>query len=122
GTKTASGRPILANDPHLAPVLPAHWYLAHLETPEWSVVGGSIPGIPGFGFGHNRHAAWGVTAGLIDTTDLFVEEVGADGASVRRGDEFVACEVRTEAIEIKGSASEHVEVLITDRGPVVGPA
>lgn len=122
GDKTASGRPILANDPHLAPILPAHWYLAHITTPDWSVVGGSIPATPGFGFGHNGTAAWGVTAGLIDTTDLFIEEVGSDGASVRRGDGFVACDVRRERIEVKGGSTVEVDVLVTDRGPIVGPA
>ena len=122
GEHTASGRTILANDPHLAPTLPAHWYLAHLETPDWSLVGGSIPATPGFGFGHNGSAAWGVTAGLIDNTDLFIEEVGPDGRSVRRGGGFVACGVRQERIEIKGSDSVEIDILETDRGPIVGPA
>ncbi|MEE9205663.1 MAG: penicillin acylase family protein, partial [Acidimicrobiia bacterium] len=122
GERTASGRTILANDPHLAPTLPAHWYLAHLETPDWSLVGGSIPATPGFGFGHNGSVAWGVTAGLIDNTDLFIEEVGPDGRSVRRGEGFVACEVRQERIEIKGSDSVEIDILETDRGPIVGPA
>ena len=122
GDLTASGRAILANDPHLAPILPAHWYLAHVETPQWSVLGASIPGIPGFGFGHNGTAAWGVTAGLIDNTDLYIEDIGDDGRSVRRGTAFVPCTVRTEHIEVKGGDPVDIEVLETDRGPVVGPA
>lgn len=122
GAKTASGRAIVANDPHLAPILPAHWYLARVVTPEWTVVGGSIPATPGFGFGHNGSIAWGVTAGLIDTTDLFVEEIGPDGHSVRRGDDFVQVEVRRERIEVKGGTDIVLDVLQTDRGPVVGPA
>lgn len=123
GTRTRSGQPILANDPHLAPLLPAHWYLAHVETPEWSIVGGAIPGTPGFGFGHNGSAAWGVTAGLIDNTDLFAEEIGPDTRSVRRGTEFVPCEVRSESIEVKGSKEPlDIDVLVTDRGPIVSPA
>jgi len=122
GERTASGQTILANDPHLAPILPPHWYLAHLETPEWSVVGASIPGTPGFGFGHNGAAAWGVTAGLIDNTDLFIEDIGADGHSVRRGSDFVQCAVRHEHIEVKGGNPVEIEVLETDRGPIVGPA
>ena len=122
GERTASGKTILANDPHLAPILPAHWYLAHLETPEWSLVGGSIPGTPAFGFGHNGRAAWGITAGLIDNTDLFIEEVGPDGRSVRRGTSFVPCKVRHERIEVKGGDPVEIDVLETDRGPIVGPA
>ncbi|NQV04935.1 penicillin acylase family protein, partial [bacterium] len=122
GTKTASGRPIVANDPHLAPVLPSHWYLCHMTTPEWSAAGASFAGAPAIGAGHNGHAAWGVTAGLTDTTDLFFEEVGPDGRSVRRGDRFVPCEVFDEVIEVKGSDPVTEQVLMTDRGPIVGPA
>lgn len=120
--RTRQGRPILANDPHLAPVLPPHWYLAHITTPSWSLVGASVPATPLVGAGHNGFAAWGVTAGLIDTTDLFVEEVGPDGRSVRRGDRFVPCDVRTERIAVKGGDDEVLDVLVTDRGPIVGPA
>ncbi|NIQ52894.1 MAG: hypothetical protein GWN71_05405, partial [Gammaproteobacteria bacterium] len=76
-----------------APVLPAHWYLVHLRTPDWEVAGASMPGAPAVAVGHNGTAAWGVTAGMIDNTDLFIEELGPDGRSVRRGDRFVACEV-----------------------------
>jgi len=122
GSRTRSGRPLLANDPHLAPLLPPHWYLAHLTTPGWTVTGASLPGAPSFAAGHNGHSAWGVTAGLIDNTDLFVEEVGPDGASVRRGDGFVPCTARTEIIDVKGAEPEAITILETDRGPIVGPA
>lgn len=121
-SKTVSGRPILANDPHLAPILPPHWYLVRLVTPDWTVVGASTPATPGIAVGHNGSAAWGVTAGLIDNTDLFLEEVGPDGRSVRRGDGFVSCEVRREIIEVAGGDDVVIDVLETDRGPIVGPA
>jgi len=121
-SRTATGRPILANDPHLAPLLPPHWYLMHLETPDWSLAGASLAGTPAVAAGHNGHAAWGITAALTDTTDLFLEEIGPDGRSVRRGDEFVPCEVRSETIPVKGQRSEQLDVLVTDRGPIVGPA
>jgi penicillin amidase len=122
GSRTRTGRPLLANDPHLAPMLPPHWYLAHLTTPDWSVTGASLPGAPSFAAGHNGHSAWGVTAGLTDNTDLFVEEIGPDGTSVRRGDEFVPCAARTEIIDVKGGEPEAITILETDRGPIVGPA
>jgi len=120
GAHTASGRPILANDPHLAPLLPAHWYLAHLDTPEWRMVGASLPGTPAFGAGHNGFGAFGVTAGLIDNTDLFIEDVGPDGESVRRGDRFVPCEIERCTIEVRGGDDEEITVLRTDRGPLLG--
>ena len=122
GAKTASGRALLANDPHLEGVLPPHWYLASLETPEWHAAGASMIGVPGFGAGHNGTAAWGVTAGFSDTSDLFIEEVSADGRSVRRGDGFESCSVRREVIEVRGKAPVTEDVLVTPRGPVITPA
>jgi len=122
GSRTVTGRPILANDPHLAPTHPAHWYLARLSTPEWIVAGATFVGLPGVPAGFNEHGAWGVTAGLVDNTDLFVEEIGEDGRSVRQGDEFVPCDVLTEEIEVKGAEPVVEDVLITPRGPIVGPA
>jgi penicillin amidase len=121
-SRTASGRPILANDPHLDASLPPHWYLAHVCTPEWAVAGASFVGGPAFPAGHNGFAAWGVTAGFVDNTDLFLEEVGPDGCSVRQGDEYVPCEQIVEVIEVKGSEPVEEVVLITPRGPIIGPA
>jgi len=120
--RTASGRPILANDPHLSPSLPPHWYLVHLTTPEWSAAGATFLGLPGIPVGHNGFAAWGVTVGMTDNTDLFLEEIGPDGRSVRQGDSFVPCEVCLERIGVKGGAGVTEEVLITRRGPIIGPA
>ncbi len=119
--KTASGRPLLANDPHMLPSAPSQFYMAHLATPQWRVVGGTFAGIPCVGGGHNGHGAWGVTAAHADNTDLFIEEIGPDGRSVRVGEEFVPCPVRQENIEVKGRKPEVLEVLETPRGPIVGP-
>jgi penicillin amidase len=119
GSRTVSGKPIVANDPHLAPRLPAPWYLAHLRTPEWSMSGASFVGGPAFPIGTNGFAAWGITAGLTDATDLFLEEIGPDGISVREGGEFVPCEVITERIAVKGAPTQELQVLVTRRGPVV---
>jgi len=120
--KTRSGAALVANDPHLAPTLPPHWYLCHMETPHWALAGASFVGSPGVPAGHNGRAAWGVTAGLIDNTDLYIEQLGPDGTSVRRGEEFEQCQVVEEQISVKGGASVTETVLITDRGPVIGPA
>lgn len=121
-SRTATGRPILANDPHLAPVLPPYWYLAHVRTPKWAVAGASFVGAPGFPVGHNDTAAWGITAGLLDNTDLFIEEIGSDGRSVRQGDQFVPCATRREIIQVKGGQPVEEEILVTPRGPIIGPA
>ncbi len=120
GSRTATGRPLVANDPHLAPVLPPHWYLAHLTTPEWGLAGACLAGTPGFGVGHNEHVAWGVTAGLVDNTDLFLERIGPDGRSVREGERFVPCATRSETIRVRGGSPVTELVIETPRGPVIG--
>ena len=88
-SRTRSGRPLLACDPHLPPVLPVHWYFAHVRTPSFAVCGACFVGQCGFSIGHNGFAAWGPTAAHHDNTDLFVEQMGPDGTSVRDGDGFV---------------------------------
>ncbi len=120
--RTATGRPILANDPHLAPNLPPHWYLCHVSTPSWSVAGAALAGSPAVAAGHNGFAAWGVTAGLIDNTDLYVEEVSRDGRRVRHGAGWQDYEVRREVIPVRGGHPFVEDVLVTPRGPIVGPA
>ncbi len=122
GTHTATGRPLLANDPHLDAGLPPHWYLARVRTPRGSVAGATFLGSPGYFIAHNGHAAWGLTAGLVDNTDLFLEQIGPDGASVRQGDGFVPCSVREETIAVKGEAPVLERILQTPRGPVISPA
>lgn len=119
--KTATGRPLLANDPHMLPAAPSQWYLASIRTPEWGCIGGSFVGVPGQCTGHNGHAAWGITAAHVDHTDLFIEELGPNG-TIRKGDGFETCPILHEVIEVKGGREVIEEVLITPRGPIFSPA
>jgi penicillin amidase len=93
-----------------------------VATPGWTVAGASYVGAPVFPVGHNGFCAWGVTAGLVDSTDLFLERMGADGASVAEGEGWVPCTVRREVIKVRGGRSVVEEVVETPRGPIVGPA
>lgn len=122
GSRTPTGRPLLANDPHLVPSVPSHWYLARLQSEGWTVAGAALAGTPAIVVGHNGNCAWGVTAGLTDNTDLFLERVGADGRSVQEDGEYVPCRVRREVIQVKGADHVEEEVLVTSRGPVISPA
>ncbi|HSQ55971.1 MAG TPA: penicillin acylase family protein [Gemmata sp.] len=122
GSRTASGKPILASDPHLAPSAPPPWYLAHIRCPEWEAAGAMIVGAPGIGIGHNGFAAWGVTAGLTDNSDFFIETLGTDAKSVRESDgSFTRCEVVREVIRVKDGQDVVEDVLITPRGPIISP-
>ena len=121
GTRTESGKPLLANDPHLHLAMPVLWHVQHLSWDGQTVAGFTIPGIPLVVLGRNEHVAWGATAALLDTQDLFVErfEAGryeADGA-------WVEAEVVREEIAVRGRREPVVEeVVVTRHGPVVaGP-
>lgn len=120
-SRTKTGRALLACDPHLAPTLPSPWYLIHVRTPTWAMTGATLPSQPIASFGHTDHVAWGLTAGHADNTDLFLEEVSADGR-VREGYSWAPCEVREEIIHVKGKPDVRERVLVTKRGPIVSPA
>lgn len=119
GSRTASGAPILANDPHLAPGVPPPWYLAHLRTPEWELAGASFVGGPAFPTGFNGHAAWGITAACTDSADLSWEELSADGGTARGPDGPEPVERFVETIPVRGADAVVEEVLVTPRGPIV---
>lgn len=122
GARTRSGRPLLANDPHLPPIMPPHWYLARMQSPDWAITGAALPGTPAIAIGHNGNCAWGVTAGLTDNTDLFLERIGPDGRSALQDGEYVPCETRQEVIRVRGGSTVEEEVLVTPRGPIISPA
>jgi penicillin G amidase len=119
GPRTASGAPILANDPHLGPAIPPPWYLAHLRTPEWELAGASFVGGPAFATGFNGRVAWGITAACTDSSDLFWEELSAHGRTARGPDGTEPVERIVESIPVRGAAPVVEEVLITRRGPIV---
>lgn len=81
GEHTAAGVPVLANDPHLTHRAPGIFYMVHMEGPDFSVVGGSFPGIPGVLIGHGRDIAWGITNAFADTVDVVALRTpeGTDG-------------------------------------------
>ena len=80
GDRTTTGKPILANDPHLGYQAPNLWYLARIETPSWRIAGATVPGVPFHVLGHNGKVAWGMTTTESDTQDLFIERLPPDAA------------------------------------------
>lgn len=117
GEHTASGRPVLANDPHLGFTAPILWYLATLEAPGLYVSGATVPGVPFHLLGHNRAIAWGVTTTHSDLMDLFVEKE-QDGGYLRP-DGRVDFAVRDETILVKGAAPVQLAVRATVHGPII---
>ena len=121
GSRTASGKPLLANDPHLGLELPAVWYEMHLVAgPELEVMGVTLPGVPGVVLGHNRHIAWGFTHGMIDDLDFYLEKINpANTEEYWHNGVWQKMEVVEEYIPVKGRQPQRFLVRATARGPVV---
>jgi penicillin amidase len=130
GTRTATGAPILAGDPHRFIQLPGAYQQIRLactgEGDAFDVVGLAMPGIPGIAhFGHTGGVAWGITNAMADNQDVFIERLrrNADGSIEARGRYgWEPARTRTETIEVAGRDPETVEVIETARGPVIAEA
>ena len=120
GSRTRSGKPLLANDPHLGLRTPSLWYLARLEAPGIAVEGATLPGLPGIIIGHNDRIAWGVTNLEPDVQDLFVERVDPkDPARYLWKGQSLAFETRTEILHVRGGADVRLSVRTSVHGPIV---
>jgi penicillin G amidase len=111
GTRTASGLPLLAGDPHRPLEAPNVYVQGHVSCPDWDVLGIGIPGVPGFShFGHNDRVAWCITHAMADDQDLYQyapEQAGSGGSS------------RAELIEVRDADPVRIEARRGDRGPLV---
>ena len=120
GQHTESGKPILANDPHLSLDAPTLWYLVRIEAPGLKLAGASVPGVPGIVIGHNGRIAWGVTTSYIDTEDLIVERLDPEQAghylTPEGGKPFTT---RTETIQVRFGNPVTMTVRETRHGPVL---
>lgn len=123
GSRSRSGRPLLANDPHLDLTAPALWYLAHLHTPDHGVIGATVPGLPGVILGRNEHVAWAFTNTESDTQDLFIERLTAhDPAQYETPSGPRPFERRRELIEVKGRQAVVLDVRSSRHGPILSDA
>jgi penicillin G amidase len=126
GSHTVSGKPLLANDPHLRPTAPSIWHMVHLNAPGVRVAGITSPGVPGVIIGHNDRIAWGFTNVGPDVQDLYIEKF--DPANPKRYQTpqgWQDAVVRQEQIKVrKGFTSSETdtvvhEVTVTRHGPIV---
>ncbi len=126
GNLTASGKPMLANDPHLAPSAPSIWYMTHLAAPGLRTAGVTAPGAPGIIIGHNERIAWGLTNLAADVQDLYAETFDKDRPQFYKTPTgWRQAEVRREEIKVRKSpadaSTESVpfDVTVTRNGPIV---
>lgn len=123
GDHTITGKPLLANDPHLSPSLPSVWYQMGLHcttisaTCQYDVSGYTFAGMPGVVIGHNQDIAWGMTNSGVDVTDLYLEKLTGDGYQV--DDKVKPFTTRKETIKVAGGASKTIVVRETDNGPLL---
>ena len=120
GARTKSGRPILANDPHLGLRTPSVWYLARLEAPGLSVAGATLPGLPSVIIGHNARIAWGLTSLEPDVQDLYLEEIDPNNPErYFHAGAWHPFRTRTETIHVRGADDVVFPVRSSVHGPIV---
>lgn len=120
GEHTASGLPLLANDPHLGLQTPSLWYLVRIEAPGLNVMGGSLPGTPAVLLGRNDHIAWGFTNTGTDVQDIYIERLSpTDESQYLTPDGYTAFSTRSETIRVKGAPDEVLQVRESRHGPVI---
>jgi penicillin amidase len=119
GSRTASGKPLLANDPHRTIALPSLRYWVHLTAPGWDVVGGGEPALPGVAIGHNAHGAWGLTVFGLDQTDLYVYRLDPnDHTRYRWRGGWARMRTEADTVRVRGEAARAVTLRFTRHGPV----
>jgi penicillin amidase len=120
GSHTTSGKPLLANDPHLKLSAPALWYFARMEAPGLKVAGATMPGLPGVVLGQNEHVAWGFTNTGPDVQDLYLERIKPDDPDrYQTPDGWARFEHHEEVIKVRGGPDVTVTVQATRHGPVL---
>ncbi len=119
-SRTQTGRPILANDPHRQLGVPSLRYVVGLNAPGLDIIGAGEPALPGIAIGHNDDIAFGITIFAIDQEDLYVYELKQDDpASYRYESGWEKMKMVRETIEVKGGAAREVELQFTRHGPVL---
>lgn len=120
GSLSAAGKPLLANDPHRALLLPSLRYTVHLNGPGWNVIGAGEPALPGVAAGHNERIAFGFTIVGIDQQDVYVERLDpADPDRYLFQGRTEPMQIVRERIEVRGEAPREVTLRFTRHGPVL---
>ncbi len=121
GTMSATGAPLLANDPHRALLIPSLRKTVHLSAPGWDVIGAGEPALPGVAIGHNANVAWGLTIVGTDQQDLYIEQLNPDSPNqYRYKSAWKDMDVEHEQIAVKGQEKPtDVELQYTVHGPVI---
>lgn len=123
GSHSTTGKPLLANDPHLKLSTPALWYFARIEVPGLKVAGATLPGLPGVVLGQNAHIAWGFTNTGPDVQDLYLERIDPNAPNrYQTPTGWAEFEAFQETIAVRGKPPVAMTVRRTRHGPVISDA
>jgi penicillin amidase len=119
GAHAAGGKPMLANDPHLEPSVPATWYLIHIKAPGLNVSGATLPGVPCVISGHNENIAWGVTNLQADVLDLYLENIDPKTGRYQYKGATEQAQLDRQTIAVKGQKPVALDIWVTRHGPIL---
>lgn len=119
GAHAADGKPMAANDPHLAYSIPGTWHLIHLKAPGLDVTGAALPGLPCVITGHNDQIAWGVTNLQADSLDLYLEQMDERNGRYMFQGKLEQAQLDRQVIGVRGGKPVQVDTWVTRHGPVI---
>ena len=119
GKMSASGKPMIANDPHLAFTAPGKWYFAIIKSKDWNVEGFTLPGMPTVVIGKNQNISWVMTNVMADDADFYIEKFDSTGKKYSLNGEWKNLSIQKDSVVVKGSYKRYFEIRKTHRGPIV---
>ncbi len=120
GQKSECGKPLLANDPHLELTAPSIWYEMHLSCGELNVIGVSLVGAPGILIGHNEDIAWGLTNGMLDDVDFYIEQINPENPNqYQDGKAWRDFQIIEEEIAVRDSTPIKMQIKVSRNGPII---
>lgn len=117
--KSFSGKPIIANDPHLAFSAPGKWYAAVIKSPGWNAAGVTLPGVPGVVIGKNDNISWVLTNVMNDDSDFYTEKLDSSKTKYFVDGEWKKLNFIKDTIKIKNEKAQIIEIVETHRGPII---
>ncbi len=116
---SASGKPIIANDPHLAYRAPGIWYAAVIKSPTWNAAGVTLPGVPGIVIGKNDNISWTLTNIMTDETDFYFETLDSSRTRYLLDGSWKDLQIIEDTIFTRDGIKEPIEIKSTHRGPII---
>ena len=119
GKLSASGAPLVANDPHLGYSAPGKWYAAVIRSKDWNAEGYTLPGVPVFVIGKNRNISWVLTNIMLDDADFYAEKIDSSGKNFFYEKKWNPLQIIKDTINVKDSAAVPFTIKITAHGPII---